>query len=146
MSYIVKEGRGDDVARAFTGHSLPKRQVEVDLSQASYKALHDVRGAQSVGEPRVLCTRKSEGGKTELPDPTEALHFASLEEQGHDSVFFALEGHEPMHGVSEDQALPFVRRGTRSRPKSPLRAMLSIGLMPSGWSTKAHSYKLEASV
>ncbi len=102
VAEIMEQRRGQGVARPLGVQPLPEGQRIVDFSQASGQTLHDVGGAERMGEAGVLGAGVGERGEPELADASQPLDFPRRQEPFDDGFVVGLEGEQAVDRVAQD--------------------------------------------
>jgi hypothetical protein len=102
VTEVVEHRRGKRVALHFVIETELGRQHGLLAAESRLQTRHHMRGPEGVGKPRVLGAREDQGRQPKLPDATQSLHLAGVDEGGHHALGVALELHQSVHGIAKD--------------------------------------------
>ena len=102
VTKVVEQRGGEPVAPGFLIQALFGREVVAACVDPALERLHDVSGSDRMGETRVLRTGKHERGEAKLPNSTQTLDFARIQQRLHDPLRQALEGDQTVDRVPQD--------------------------------------------
>jgi hypothetical protein len=99
---VVQERGGERLLGGLFVEPMARGEVALDVAKASDEALHHVRAADGVREPRMFRAWKCERGDAELPDAPQTLHLRRAEQPNDDRVVGRIERDETVNGVAKN--------------------------------------------
>ncbi|WP_434421207.1 hypothetical protein [Nannocystis pusilla] len=98
---VQQRGREGDVGPVIVD-AIVRRELLREGADAIEVALHDVHGADGVGEARVLAAGEGERSEAERADPSQPLNLGAVEQPRDEAGGGAAEGDQAMHGIAQE--------------------------------------------